>query len=144
MSKATNEEMKQEALNRIKTLVDNVGLNPMVFSYFNEDRLYYSYLTGGGFIGSIDTVSYDPLYEKTVKNFEKMYDVLVYHCVESDTSFGKTLIMLFVSRDKASWEQQRPSASGIVSANVYNIEEDFDEIGDVKFKSYQGALVRIS
>lgn len=61
---ATKVEIKEEAINRIKTLIKKCKLNPNVLKYFKEDKVYYSYLTAGGFIGSIDTVSFDKNYEK--------------------------------------------------------------------------------
>ena len=143
MSKATNEEMKQEALERIDSLVKTKGLNPKVGEYFSEGRLYYSYLTAGGFIGSIDTISYNPSYESKVKSFERLYDVLVYHCIEDISIMGETLIMMFVSRNKDDWRSERPNKKGNVMANVLNFEMNFDEIGTIKVDSHQGALIRI-
>lgn len=105
--------------------------------------MYYSYLTAGGFIGSIDTISYDKKYEKLVKEFENEYDTVVYHCIESKTVFGNFLTMLYVGRDKDEWSGERPFSDGLVMANVYNLDESFNEIGLAKFEAYQGALVRV-
>ena len=77
---ATKTEIKEEAINRIKTLIEKCNLNSNVLKYFNEGKVYYSYLTAGGFMGSIDTISYDKDYEKAVKDFEiKHQNYLVYH-----------------------------------------------------------------
>lgn len=140
---ATDEEMKSEALDRIDFWIKSFGLNPNIYGYFKEGRLYYSYLTAGGFIGSIDTISYDKKYEKLVKEFEDDYDTVVYHCIESKTVFGNSLIMLYIGRDKDEWSAERPFSDGFVMANVYNLDEDDNEIGLVKFEAYQGALVRV-
>lgn len=140
---ATDEEMKSEGLERIEFWIKNFGLNPNIYNYFSEDRLYYSYLTAGGFIGSIDTISYDKKYEKLVKEFENEYDTVVYHCIESKTVFGNFLTMLYVGRDKDEWSGERPFLDGLVMANVYNLDESFNEIGLAKFEAYQGALVRV-
>lgn len=48
----TSVEIKNEAINRIKTLIEKCNLNPNVLKYFEEGKEYYSYLTGG-FLGSI-------------------------------------------------------------------------------------------
>lgn len=141
-SPATDYEMKSEALKRLEFWINKIGLNTNVYTYFENDRLYYSYLTAGGFIGSIDTISYDAKYESKVKSFEKEYDVLVYHCVESQSPFGKLFVMLYVGRDKDEWAVETPMSDGLVMANVYNLDEDFNEIGDVKFGAFQGALVQ--
>ena len=143
MSKATKEEMKTEALDRIDTLVKNAGLNPNVYKYFEEERLYYSYLTAGGFMGSIDTISYDPSYEEAARNFERIYNTLVYHCVEDNSPFGKCLILLYVGSDKEDWPEERPAKDNSLLANVVNLDEDFDEIGYVRFESMGGALIRV-
>ena len=143
MSKVTKEEMKLEALSRINSFVKQTGLNPNVYNYFQEGGVFYSYLTANGLLGSIDRISYDPSYEAAVKTFEKRYEKLVYHCVESDIGFGKNLIMLYVGNDNDYWEQERPSDDGVVMANVWSVDEDFDEIGYVKLSSFQGALVRV-
>ena len=105
--------------------------------------MYYSYLTAGGFIGSIDTITYDAKYENKVKTFEEEYDVLVYHCVESQTPFAKHLVMLYVGRNKDEWAIERPMSDGFVFANVHNLDNDFNEVGNVKFEVFQGALVRV-
>lgn len=140
---ATDEEMKSEALDRIDFWIKNLGLNPNIYGYFKEGRLYYSYLTAGGFIGSIDTISYDEKYEMLVKEFENDYDTVVYHCIESKTVFGNSLTMLYIGRDKDEWSAERPFSDGLVMANVYNLDESFNEIGLAKFETYQGALVRV-
>lgn len=137
------EEMKSEALERIKFWIEKFGLNPNIYDYFKAGRLYYSYLTAGGLLGSIDTISYDKKYERLVKEFENEYDTVVYHCIESKTVFGNSLTMLYVGRDKDEWSAERTSSDGFVMANVYNLDESFNEIGLVKFETYQGALVRV-
>lgn len=60
---ATRKEIKDEAINRIKALIKKCNLNPNVLRYFQEGKVYYSYLTAGGFMGSIDTISYEKDYE---------------------------------------------------------------------------------
>ena len=51
-------------------------------------------------MGSIDTISYDKKYEKVVKDFETKHpDYLVYHAIESITSYGKLLSLLYVGDD---------------------------------------------
>lgn len=50
--------------------------------------------------------------------------------------------MLYVGRDKDEWSAERPFSDGFVMANVYNLNEDDNEIGLVNFEAYQGALVR--
>ena len=59
---ANREAIKNEAIQRIKTLTEKYQLNPHILDYFLEGKVYYSYLTAGGLMASIDTISYDPAY----------------------------------------------------------------------------------
>ena len=44
---ATISKQKKEAISRLEKLNETLGINPNLIKYFKEDRLYYSYLTGG-------------------------------------------------------------------------------------------------
>ncbi len=133
--------VKLEGLKRIRILQKETGLNPKVQKYYRADRLYYSYLTANGLIGSIDTISYDPAYEKIVRETERLYGIRVYHVIESYVPW-KSLILLYVEHDPADWEYGRPS-DGWVSAYVHNFELGEGEFGEVRVSSYDGALYRI-
>lgn len=134
----SEEKMKAEASFRLEQLVSNLGLNPNVVKYWNEGRLYYSYLTGGGFMGSIDKVEYDPKNADVVKQFEAEYGSMVYHAIESKG----TLILLSVSNDATEWKYERLENNKIM-AYVHNFEHpDQSEFGDVVLTSLHGALVR--
>lgn len=132
-----SEKMKNEAINRLGILERNFGLNPNVRKYFIDNRLYYSYLTAGGFMGSIDTIQYDPRYEEIVRKFEKENGCLVYHVIESDNM----LSLLFVSDNEDIWSDERPNTSGI-KAHVVNINDKSSEDGYIKLDVLQGALRR--
>lgn len=81
--------------------------------YFEEGKLYYSYLTAGGFMGFIDTIYSDERYPKIVADCEKKFNCLVYHTIES----GDTLSLLFVTHQDAN----QPIGKTIV-AYVYNLK----------------------
>ena len=142
----TKVEIKDEAINRIKTLIEKCNLNPNVLKYFNEGKVYYSYLTAGGFMGSIDTISYDKDYEKAVKDFEtKHQDYLVYHAIESITSHGKLLSLLYVSRNKENWESEKLEINNSIMSYVFNLDNPkLSEFGYITIDSFMGsgALVR--
>ncbi len=144
--KATKKEVRDEAINRIKTLIEKCKLNPNVLKYFNEGKVYYSYLTAGGFMGSIDTISYDKDYEKAVKDFEtKHQDYLVYHAIESITSKGKLLSLLYVNADMEEWESESIDLNGTILAYVVNLDNsELSEFGYISIKGFMesGALVR--
>ena len=142
---ASIEEVRKEAENRIQTLVDSNGLNPNVLKYFNEGRIYYSYLTAGGMMGSIDTISYDPAYEKAVRDFEDTYSgYLVYHAIESESFFGKMLSLLYVSNEESDWDFERPDKGILMTYTVNLDDEELSEFGDITLteSGMDGALVR--
>lgn len=134
------EKKKEEASFRLKQLVDNIGLNPNVAKYWEDDgQLYYSYLTGGGFVGSVDKIDYDPKNVAVVKQFEAEYGSMVYHAIEGNG----TLVLLSVSNDSDEWDYERPKGSR-VPAYVHCFDApDQSEFGDVMLSSLHGALVRV-
>lgn len=135
----SKEQMKKEATSRLEQLVNNIGLNPNVAKYWEDDgQLYYSYLTGGGFVGSVDKIDYDPKNIAVVKQFEAEYGSMVYHAIENKG----TLILLSVSNDPDEWEYERLE-DNVIMAYVHNFEyPDQSEFGDVALNAWQGALVR--
>ena len=132
-----SEKQKKEAIERLSMLEELFELNPKVKKYFTEGKLYYSYLTGGGYIGSIDTINYDKRYAAIVKAFEKQTSYLVYHVVERDN----TISLLFVSDDYSQWIDERPTAAGVM-AQIVNVDTYDNEFGYIKLDHFQGALYR--
>ncbi|KOR25014.1 hypothetical protein [Clostridium sp. L74] len=151
LEKKCNDEMKKESIFRIKELIKNFNLNPNVLKYFEEGKIYYSYLTAGGVIGSIDTIDYDSRYSKFINEFEEKTGHMVYHAIET----GNVLSILFVSvpneelndeEQKSEWEYERATKDGIVYCFVKNFASpELSEAGDIFISSYgdSGALVRI-
>lgn len=129
-----------EAELRMDLLKKQCGLTPLVKKRYREGKLYYSYLTARGLLGSVDSVTYDPLYEKTVYEAVSMYGIHVYHCVESKAPWHM-LTLLYVGSDPDQWNYERPE-KGIMPAYVHNFELNEGEFGDVRLVSYDGALVR--
>ena len=142
----TKTEIKNEAINRINALIEKCKLNPNVLKYFKEDKVYYSYLTASGFMGSIDTISYDKDYEQAVRDFEDKHpDCIVYHAIESITTQGKLLSLLYVSSDKEDWESERLESNSSIMSYVLNIDNpDLSEFGYIAIDGFMksGALVR--
>lgn len=131
-----NKQLK-EALYRLSTLEKLVHLNPNVKKYFIDGKLYYSYITGGGYIGSIDTINYDKRYAAAVEAFEKQMSCLVYHVIER----GNTISILFVGDDYNHWLAERPTTAGVM-AQVVNVDTNESKLGYIKIDSLQGALYR--
>lgn len=140
-----NENTLTVAKQQIKNLMRDYNLNPVVLEYFEQGELCYSYITGG-IIGSVDTLSYDPAYEKAVVDFENKYDdCLVYHVIETQTSFGMLLSLLYV---KVTWSANKAHVDkkGYTRAYVVNLDvEECSEFGMVRIarNGNFGSLVRI-
>lgn len=142
----TSVEIKNEAISRIETFIEKCNLNPKVLKYFKEGKIYYSYLTAGGFLGSIDTISYDKAYEQAVKKFKiEHQDSLVYHVIETITLSGKFLSLLYVSNEKKDWESERLQSDNAIMAYVLNLDNpELSEFGYITVDRFgeSGALVR--
>lgn len=130
----------EEANRRIDELTQAFHLNPNIKKYFNEGKVYYSYITGG-VIGSIDTIEYDKRYAEAVKAFEERTGGLVYHAIEQ----GCTLSLLYVGIDPEEWPYERLKEN-YITAFVYNFDiPDYSEYGDIFVGryGYSGALIRV-
>lgn len=57
--------------------------------FLKKYQIYYSYLTAGGWIGSIDKLEYDKRYPEIVAECEKKYNCLVYHVIESGSFMSR-------------------------------------------------------
>ncbi|HEL2200877.1 TPA: hypothetical protein U1199_000222 [Streptococcus suis] len=144
---------KQEALNRLQQMEERFQerMNPNIRKYFDEGKLYYSYITGNGLIGSIDTISYDPNYERVVQEFEEKRNKLVYHVIET----GSSIALLYVSLPSSDlngeeleweWEEERLAEDNSLLAYVHNfVESSFSETGYITIDTFadSGALIRI-
>ena len=149
---ATKEQMKQEAIARIKELTSKYNLNPNILKYFKQGKVYYSYLTCMGFMGSIDTVSYDERYEAVVKKFEEKTGFIVYHAVESkilgevdgEVFEYEMLSLLFVSNKEEYWEGERLYKNYIRTNTVNFSNTACSEYGDIEVMRFgeSGALIR--
>ncbi len=133
---AKKNKRRQEAMLRLSMLEDLYHLNPNVRKYFENGKLYYSYITGGGYIGSIDTINYDERYAAIVKAFEEQTSYLVYHVIEHK----KTISILFVGDDRR-WTHERPTRAGVVAC-VFDMETNENELGYIQLDHLQGALCR--
>lgn len=143
------EKQKIEALKRLETLTETLDLNPNIIKYFKEEKLYYSYLTACGMMGSIDTINYIPEYAEIAKQFEKEYGGLVYHAIED--SFGM-LCLLYVSEYEDEWSGERPEGKYLyVNTYVFDREKlangeyevAYEEMGTIVCDSLDGAIVRV-
>lgn len=137
------EKMKKEAFSRIKTLTENLNLNPKVYKYFEEGKLYYSYWAIEGIWGYIDKIGYDPRYAEAVNKIEKKLEILVYHVIETKTEDRTILSMLYVSPYEEDWDEEKPSGNYIYACVCDADSPDDYELGSIKLSSDNGALIRI-
>lgn len=136
----TNQNMFTEALKRLTDLEKQFGLRPNIYKYFNEGKLYYSYLISG-IIGCIDTINYDARYAKIVEEFEEKYGYLVYHVIET----GNMIALLYVGCDEEEWETEELFDKQYLASYVYNLDNpQLSEFGDIVVSSSDGVLVRIA
>ncbi len=142
---ATKTEQQYEAYSRLSLLTEKYDLNPNILKYFKEGKLYYSYLTAGGFMSSIDTIDYDPSYTEAVRSFEKHYGYLVYHAIEWETPMGKSLSLLYVGNNEDDWAVERLDEDyDMIFAYVVNLDmPDFSEFGSIKVTGIGNCLIRI-
>lgn len=133
--KATKDQMKQEALVRMKLL----KLHPNAIKEFKEeDKLNYS----DGILGILYWAT-DEIGE-VVQKFENQTGYLVYHVIDNNTEIGRMLTLLYVSTEMEEWvADKRDIRDGCPLAYVENLTHpDCSEFGSVGVKSLNGGLVR--
>ncbi len=138
------QNMKNEATRRLESLISKYNLNPNILKYFKQGRVYYSYLTAGGWMGSIDTVSYDKRYEEAIKNFESKTGCMVYHAIEAATPFGEMLSLLYVGTYEEEWEFETENDDYITAYTINFTHPSLSEYGSITIGRFgnSGALVR--
>ena len=99
LEKASQEEMKQEAINRMKMLL----LHQNVINEFKkENKLNKS----EGPLGTLYWL--DEEEKETVKEYEEKWNVLVYHVIKSFTvDMGTIYDLLYITDEKDNWEEER-------------------------------------
>ena len=134
--KATREQMKQEALARMKLL----NLHPNVVNEFrNEDKLNYSEGTLGILYWATDEM------KQIVESFEKKTGYTVYHLIDNNSEeIGHMLTLLYVSTEMEEWTyDRRDIQDGCPLAYVKNMTyPDCSEFGSVGVRPANGGVVR--
>lgn len=122
---------QKEANARIDLLTKKFNLNPHIKAYFNQGRVYYSYITAL-ILGQIDTIEYDARYAQVVKEFEERTHSLVYHAIET----RDTLALLYVSNNPEDWPMERLE-NNCIAAYVHNFAHpECSEVGDIFVEGY--------
>lgn len=133
LEKASQEEMKQEALNRMKMLL----LHQNVINEFKkENKLNKSE-------GPLGTLYWLDEEEKgMVKEYEEKWNVLVYHVIKTFTKdMGVIYDLLYIIDEKQYWEREREELKeGLVLSHT---KSQFSESGDIFVINVSGGLVRL-
>jgi len=140
--KATREEMKAEAVKRMKALK---LLQNVIDEFVNEDMIDESEGNQGALYWLDDGE------DELVKEFEDQSGSLVYHVIHhyfdaSDYDDGKVEFynLLFVGEEKDEWEDDwEDIRDGRVMAYVRNVTYDFADMGGIQVKPCNGGLVRV-
>lgn len=132
--KATKEQMKQEALARMKLL----KLYSVLLEDFEDRKISYS----EGEFGRLYRVKRKV--EEVVQKFENRTGYLVYHVINNDTSIGHMLTLLYVSTEMDEWAADKQDLQeGCPLAYVENLTyPDCSEFGSVGVKPFNGGVVR--
>ena len=133
IEKASQEEMKQEAINRMKMLL----LHQNVINEFKkENKLNKSE-------GPLGTLYWLDEEEKDIiKEYEEKWNVLVYHIIKSFTvDMGTIYDLLYITDEKDFWEEERKMLEqGIVLSHT---KSQFSESGDIFVINVSGGLARL-
>lgn len=134
---ASLEEMKQEALRRMKLL----KLEPNTIRDFEQD----------GAVGLSQQIGdqvflqpSDDEISQRVKRFEEEYECLVYHALWVDSPMvGECWSLLFVSPASSDWNGERKSieSAGLVYTYVESAMED--GVSEIIVESRDGGLIRL-
>lgn len=132
--KATKEQMKQEALARMKLL----KLYSVLLEDFEDGKISYS----EGEFGRLYRVKRKV--EEVIQKFENRTGYLVYHVINNDTSIGHMLTLLYVSTEMDEWAADKQDLQeGCPLAYVENMTyPDCSEFGSVGVRPANGGVVR--
>lgn len=133
--KATKDQMKQEALARMKLL--DLHRN-VVKDFETEGKINYSW----GCLG----ILYWPTDEirEVVQKFENQTGYLVYHAMDNETDIGHMVTLLYVSTEMDEWAADKQDLQeGCPLAYVENLTyPDCSEFGSVGVEPFNGGVVR--
>ena len=141
---ATPEEMKEEAVRRMKVM----GILDQTIDQFKAGLKSYSERTPlGGILYWIDN---NPEWAEMVAKFERDNDVLVYHATHEVMSFYgdrmEFLSCLYVGKNKSEWEYEfckDGENEFYIGGYCFNLTyPDCTEFGSSAFRNVSGGLVR--
>jgi len=139
-----NKELQiQEAEKRLEILV-NKGMVNYVLKEYQEDRTVFYSAHFGILYWLKEHNNCDEFLEK-VRIFEADYDALVYHAIVTRTDFGLCLSLLYVSKSKDEWEDDRQALKeSFPFVYVFNLDDEWcSEFGTIEITPLNGGLIRV-
>ena len=132
---ATTEEMKLEAIKRLR----NLGVMKTVENGFRENsKVYMSEF--GGILYDLNADA-----QKSILKMGRFADRLAYAVICSHFEYGDLYTVLYVGRDKETWQSERPDRDGYCRAYVYNVDEPYlSEFGTGQVQGANGGIIRLT
>lgn len=138
---------KKEAIERLKILHEKYELLENVITEFEkEDTLYYSEYKNKVFPAVLYWVSNREDLTELVKKVEEEKGILVYHAILTPTIFGTFFSMLYVSKNKKEWENEKTDLKdSLPLAYCTNLSDSkMAEFGGIQIAGAMGGIRQIS
>lgn len=133
LEKASHEEMKEEAIKRLKIL----NVHKAVIDYLIEEETIYR---SEGKLGILYWLNEEE--KQIVKEFENKYNVFVYHVIKTNTiDMGYIYDLLYIIDEKEYWQEQRGQLEEGYALSY--TKSQFSESGDIVIGNINGGLVRL-
>lgn len=131
----TRELQVKEALERMVML----NLSRQCINAFKQGKVWES--EGPGSLYEVNETE-----QSYIDKFEEKYNAVVYHMIHNKFEFGECYAMLYVSKDKVEWQEDRYDIEDHTPmVYVYNVDEPmFSEFGCIGIRPSIGGLVRVS
>lgn len=119
-------ELKQKQLKEALERMELMGLAEPIQKGLEQNIVYKSLQDG-----ILDNTNEDD--KKIIEDFEKKHKGLVYHIIETKTEFGLLKSLLYVSREKNLWKEEKEQLQqGYAFSYVVNVDEPaFSEFGTI-------------
>ena len=125
-------DKQKEAIFRLETL----KLDTKVLEDFTNGKIYMSNEFGN--LCELDKSCKDIIKYLSKKN------LLVYHILKTQTSFGLMYSFLYVSDSEDDWDYERPTESYVATYCYNKTIPDYSEFGDIFFEVINGKIVRLN
>lgn len=131
-----------EATLRAEQLKERFDLKDTIVELAKQGKASFS--CNGLFSSGIYPLEESNGFDELIGAFEKERGAYVYHVIEDNTALGTLITFLYVSKEKfrKDWEIQR-LCDNTIMAYIYNLDEEFGEIGSVELGCVNRTLTTI-